>query len=88
MSISFGDGAVSNRAARMGNAHWRRLTDERTGTAKHQSRLDQRIAYNLFDLHHNSPAHPSLDDAPACLDHAREIDLAGHRGEFARVEMG
>jgi hypothetical protein len=40
----------------------------------------------LPDLDHDPATYPSLDDAPAYLHDPRQIDLAGHGGEFARVD--
>jgi hypothetical protein len=37
----------------------------------------------LPDLDYDAAAYPSLDGAPADLHDAGQIDLAGHRGEFA-----
>src|SRR5262245_59460412 len=42
----------------------------------------------LPDLDHDPAAYPSLDDTPADLHDPGQIDLAGHGGEFARVEIG
>src|SRR5262245_29395214 len=42
----------------------------------------------LADLHHDPAAYPSLDDTSADLHDPGQIDLAGHGGEFARVEIG
>src|SRR5262249_35256500 len=42
----------------------------------------------LPNLDHDAAAYPSLDDAPAGLYDARQIDLASHLGELARAEIG
>jgi hypothetical protein len=40
----------------------------------------------LPDLDHDPAAYPSLDDASADLHDPGQVDLAGHGGEFARVD--
>src|SRR5262245_39226937 len=41
----------------------------------------------LPDFDYNSTAYPSFDDLPAGVHNAGEIDLAGHTGEFAGIEI-
>ena len=40
------------------------------------------------DFDYNSIAYASFDDPPAGVHYPRQIDLAGHRGEFARLHVG
>src|SRR5262245_30647657 len=42
----------------------------------------------LPDFDHDPPAYPSLDDLPAGVHDAGQIDLAGHAGEFVSIEIG
>jgi hypothetical protein len=42
----------------------------------------------LPDLDYDAAAYPSLYNTPANLHDPGQIDLAGHGGEFARVEIG